>query len=114
MKFKDFYEGKVIHANFSRKSPYRKNSDIKVPRYNPKTQLVAVDDLSNDKTKAFDHFNVEERGNNIAKIWGYIDNKRINVGTTNSEVANALADAYNRNGFTDKDIRKIPLSYFDK
>jgi hypothetical protein len=131
MRFKEFYstkkqgvaEGKVIKANFGQKfnpklgrtvqtSPYKRNPDIEVPIYDPVKNRVWHEAISDpDHKEPFDHFEVE-RMRTAARIIGVTKRgKRIVTGTTSShELADALVDAYNRGGFTDKHIERVRMS----
>ena len=93
--FKQFFEGDVIKGKFERKLKNKgmyKNPDIEVP-------------------KGFERFEVEKhRSGRVGTIYGIRkDGTRKSVGTSTAEVADALAAAYNAGGYTDKEIRKIPL-----
>jgi len=42
------------------------------------------------------------------------DGYQVQVSTTSIEIAEALADAYNRGGFSNQDIQQIPLGSDDE
>jgi hypothetical protein len=122
-KKQDVVEGEVIKANFGQKfnpklgrtvqtSPYKRNPDIEVPMYDPVKNRVWHKAISDPNHKEpFDHFEVERIGSSARIIGVTKRGKRIVTGTTPShELADALADAYNRGGFTDKHIERVRMS----
>ena len=94
---KKIEEGEVIKGKFeqklrSKKGMY-KNPDIEVP-------------------KGYERFEVEKLGKKGGKIIGVKKDGTKKVISTSSsyEVASTLASAYNAGGYTDKPIRKVPLT----
>ena len=62
------------------------------------------------KPEPYDHFEARPVGKRSSHIMGITkDGYEVQVSTSTHEVSSAIADAYNRGGFTDKEIRKIPL-----
>ena len=63
------------------------------------------------KPEPYDHFEARPTGSGkAAHIMGITsDGYEVQTSTSTLEVAQALADMYNRGGFTDKEMRKIPL-----
>lgn len=117
-------EGEVIKGRFGQKfvptlgrtvrtSRYERNPDIDIPMYDPVKHRVWHAGISElDNREPFDHFEVKASDIGVTThIIGVAkDGRRISVSTTSSEeLAQALVDAYNRGGFTDKDIEKVPL-----
>ena len=109
-------EGDVIRHKFAIKqaqknrTPYYKNPDIEIPQYDPDRRAVYHPTLAAGQPEDFDHFEVEERSPTVARIIGITQQgQRIVASTTSLELANALVDAYNRGGFTDKDIQRVPV-----
>ena len=99
-------EGDVIHHKFGMKqdqkgkTPYYKNPDIEIP-----------------KTRSgedYDRFEVVSAGKNTSHIIGVKDGRRVQISTANSELATVLANAYNRGGFTDVSIQRVPLGDYFK
>ena len=94
------------------KTPYRYNAEIAadIPRYDivKRRHIPAGFDQDNPNAVAYKRFEVVPSNNKIASIVGVApDGARIKFSTTTVELANALADAYNRGGFTDQDIQKV-------
>lgn len=94
------------------KTPYRYNAEIAadIPRYDivKRRHIPAGFDQDNPNAVAYERFEVVPSNNKIASIVGVApDGARIKFSTTTVELANALADAYNRGGFTDQDIQKV-------
>lgn len=119
-KIKDTVEeGEVIKPDFSRKfvptvgasvqkSPYQKREDIDIPHYDVGRGAIWRDGISRPEDReAFDRFVVDGK-----KIVGIATSgKKITVAATPSpELATTLVDLYNRGGFTDRDIERVPLS----
>lgn len=83
------------------RTPYYKNPDIEVP----------VHKLPSGKTEQFAQFEVEPARGTVAHIVGITrGGDRVRISTTTADLAAALVDAYNRHGFSDKYIQRVPLS----
>lgn len=115
-------EGEVIKPDFSKrfkptigstvtKSPYYKNPDIDVPAFDKRRKLVWRDGVSNPKDREeFHHFEVDSSGRSYQITGITKSGERIQISTTPlKELAEVLANAYNRGGFTDVDIERVPL-----
>jgi hypothetical protein len=115
-------EGEVIKPDFSKrfkptigstetKSPYYKNPDIDVPAFDKRRKSVWRDGVSNPKDREeFHHFEVDSSGRSYQITGITKSGERIQISTTPlKELAEVLANAYNRGGFTDVDIERVPL-----
>jgi hypothetical protein len=122
MPHDDIDEGDVIHHKFGMKqdqkgkTPYYKNPDIEVPTYDRKLGKAWNAAYSRkNKQEPFDSFEVEPAGSSSAHIIGVTrDGKKVRISTTSSQLADVLANAYNRNGFTDATLQKVPLGDMDE
>lgn len=114
-------EGDVITSKFiskqlqKNKTPYQFNQSIAddIPVYDPKGRYGTYHKsgkLKYGDEEVFDHFEVKEQGKSASIVGVTKNGKRIVVSTTTKMVADALVDAYNRSGFTDKDIKKVEIS----
>lgn len=109
----DVAEGKVIPANFGT-GKYYKNPDIEIPMYDPVLERKWDPAYSGgNPQESFYKFEVQPASQTASHIVGVYNGKRIRISTAPNELANALVDAYNRGGFTDKHIEKVPLSEED-
>lgn len=110
-------EGKVIqHAFQSRqdqkgKTPYYKNPDIEVPQHDPMLNRPWNQAYSkNNPQEPYEKFETEEPKPNVSHIIGITkEGNRVRISTAPTELATVLSNAYNRNGFTDVKLEKIPL-----
>ena len=117
-------EGEVIKGRFGQKfvptlgrtlqtSPYRRNPDIEIPEYDPvKNRVWRAGVSAPDSREPFERF--ETRQSDLGTATHIIgiarDGQRVQISTTTSEeLAQVLADAYNRGGFTDKNIERVSL-----
>lgn len=112
-------EGDVIYNKFANKqaqknkNQYQHNSEVAamIPMYNPNTRQNAPAGHFTGEEEPYDHFEVQKVSSNVAHIIGVTQSgKKVQTSTTNVEVAHALADAFNRKGFTDKEITRVPFS----
>lgn len=118
---KSVAEGDVIGSKFStkqaqkNKTPYRFNQEIadRIPMYDPKGRFGTYHksgDLRHGDEIPFDRFEVVEKSNKVASIIGVApDGKKYVVSTSPPELAHVLADAYNRGGFTDRDLQPVNM-----
>jgi len=108
--------GNVIETKFAQKQQaqnktpysYQKDVGLSIPLYDPKGRSGVFHkspDLAKGDEIPFERFEAEEKG-----IFGIYGKNRVRVATTSPEAAKVLADAYNRKGFSDKSIEKVPLS----
>jgi len=111
-------EGDVIQTKFGTKqaqkgkTPYYKNPDIEVPMYDPIGDKLYRQGVSKGEPETFEKFDAIPSPSNkkVSHIVGTTkDGKRVVCSTAPTELANILAAAYNRGGFTDAPIEKIPL-----
>lgn len=109
-------EGDVIQHKFGikqaqkGKTPYYKNPDIEIPMYDPARRANYVDGLSKGQPEAYDHFVVAEVSPTTAHIVGIAkDGTKVKVSTANKQLATVLVDAYNRGGFTDVALQRVPM-----
>ena len=109
-------EGDVIHHKFGMrqdqkgKTPYYKNPDIEVPMYDPVRGANYIEGLSQTEPQPYEHFKAMPNGNKIATIVGFTqDGKKIKISTAPIALATVLADTYNRGGFTDVPLQRVPL-----
>ena len=109
-------EGDVVQHKFQSmqdrkgKTPYYKNPDIEVPMYDPKLGRAWNQAYSgNNPLEPFDSFEVIPAGKTSAHIVGIKDGKKIKISTAPAELADVLTNAYNRGGFTDVSIQRVPL-----
>jgi hypothetical protein len=113
-------EGDVIHHKFGMKqdqkgkTPYYKNPDIDIPTYDPVAKTFWHAARSGDNPQEpFDRFEVEPAGKTSAHIIGIAqDGRRVKCSTASADLANVLAKAYNRGGFTDVPLQRVPLGEF--
>lgn len=103
-------EGEVIPGRFG--GPYHKDPNIKVPMYDPIRNTSVAGDRLKGHEVPFERFitkpTVFGRAFNIIGITR--DNKSVKISTTPSkELADTLADAYNRGGFTARKAEIVPL-----
>jgi len=118
-------EGEVVKGRFGQKfvptlgrtvqtSPYQRNPDIEIPEYDPAKNRVWREGVSDpDNRESFERF--ETRRSDLGTATHIIgitqSGQRVQISTTTSEeLAQVLADAYNRGGFTDKNIERVSLS----
>lgn len=112
-------EGDVIYNKFGTKQAqkgkdqYRHNSEVAdmIPQYNPVTRRNAPAGYFTGEEEPYDHFIVRKVNNNVADIVGVTkDGKEVVTSTTSALAADALVKAFNRGGFTDQDIERVPLT----
>ena len=118
-------EGEVVKGRFGQKfvptlgrtvqtSPYQRNPDIEIPEYDPAKNRVWRAGVSDPNSREpFESF--ETRRSDLGTATHIIgitqSGQRVQISTTTSEeLAQVLADAYNRGGFTDKNIERVSLS----
>lgn len=94
------------------RTPYRYNADIaeQIPRYDSvkRRNIPAGFELDNPNAVPYDRFEAVPVNDRIANIIGIApDGGKVKVSTTTVQAAIALADAYNRGGFTDQDIQRV-------
>lgn len=115
-------EGRVVNPDFSKrfkpslggtvtKSPYYKNPDINIPAFDKRRNSVWRDGTSNPKDREeFHHFEVDSTGRSYQITGITSSGAKVQVSTTPSkELAEVLVNSYNRGGFTDVDIERVPL-----
>jgi len=129
MRFKEFNltEGDVIQHKFGLKQAqkgkdtYQHNAEIAadIPSWDPikKRNIPGNQDypesyVDRSTLVPYDHFEVKELpGGKTAHIMGITsDGSAVQTSTTTPDAAHTLVDAYNRGGFTDSDIRKVPMT----
>lgn len=102
-------EGNVIQGKFGT-GKYYKNPDIEIPMYDPVLERPWHPAYSGgNPQESFYKFEVQPASATVSHIVGVHNGKRVRISTAQNELANALVDAYNRGGFTDKHIEKVPL-----
>ena len=75
-----------------------------------KYHKIDVDIPVHPSGREYDSFVVKPISDNVGRIVGIIDGEHYELpSTAHLELAHALVDAYNRGGFTDLDMRKVPL-----
>lgn len=94
------------------RTPYRYNADIaeQIPRYDSvkRRNIPAGFEMDNPNAVPYDRFEAVPVNDRIANIVGIApDGGKVKVSTTTVQAAIALADAYNRGGFTDQDIQRV-------
>jgi hypothetical protein len=94
------------------KTPYRYNADIaeQIPRYDSvkRRNIPAGFEMDNPNAVPYDRFEAVPVNDRIANIVGIApDGGKVKISTTTRDAAIALADAYNRGGFTDQDIERV-------
>jgi hypothetical protein len=117
-------EGNVVKHKFGlkqqqkNKTRYRFYQEIKddIPVYDRGTHNAVLPKyIENhrfpENLEPFDHFEVRPSvtGTNGRIIGVTHDGLKVGFSSTRLEIAHALADAYNRGGFSDKDLEKVPL-----
>jgi hypothetical protein len=115
-------EGDVIHHKFAikqaqkGKTPYFKNPDIEVPMYDRKLGKAWHDAYSHENPQEpFASFEVQPAGKNANHIVGITkDGKKIRISTSTGQLADVLVNAYNRGGFSDVPLRKVPMGSMDE
>lgn len=112
--------GNVIRTKFSQmqsqknKTPYSYQKDVgaSIPLFDPKGRSGTYHkspDLAKGDEIPFERFEADGK-----KIIGIHGDNRIVVSTTHPDVAQVLADAYNRQGFSDQSIEKVPFGRPEK
>jgi hypothetical protein len=117
---KDVAEGDVIRTKFATKQAqrgrdqYHKVEGIDIPVFDREVGRALPPNLAKDPVP-FESFYVKP-GKTTFQIMGILPNgEEYGTGTTGSkELANALADAYNRGGFTDTDLKRVPVKGYDE
>ena len=107
--------GDVISTKFMQqqsaknKTPYSYQKDVgsNIPLYDPKGRSGTYH-KSPDRAKG-DELPFERFESEGQKIIGIHGKNRVTVSTTRPDVAKALADAYNRKGFSDQSIEKVRI-----
>jgi hypothetical protein len=115
-------EGEIVKGTFGQKfkpnlgrtvqtSPYEHRPDIDIPQYDPVRKTNWIKGISKENNKEpYDHFELDQTKPNIAHIIGVTkDGLQVKISTSNLKLAEILVDLYNRGGFTDADIEKIPM-----
>ncbi len=114
-------EGDVIKTKFinrqaqKNKTPYVFNQEIadRIPMYDPKGRFGTYHksgELLHGDEVPFARFEVVEKNDRIASLIGVApDGKKFVISTSPPKLAHALADAFNRGGFTDLDLQPINM-----
>jgi hypothetical protein len=127
---KNMNEGDVIHTKFATKQAqrgrdrYHKVEGLDIPVFDRAVGRAMPPNLAKDPMP-FDHFvarrgkimnrGVTKQGNWYSIIGVLPNGKEYTASTTPSEqLANALADAYNRGGFSDTDLKRVPVKGYDE
>lgn len=127
---KNMNEGDVIHTKFATKQAqrgwdrYHKVEGLDIPVFDRAVGRAMPPNLAKDPIP-FDHFvarrgkvmrrGVTKQGNWYSIIGVLPNGKEYTASTTPSEqLANALADAYNRGGFSDTDLKRVPVKGYDE
>jgi hypothetical protein len=113
-------EGEVIQTKFGQqqaaknKTPYQHNPELAamLPLWDPKTRRSIPSEHAQGHEENFLEFFVKPTASGSSgHLMGVTKNgSEIQISTSTLEVVTALADAFNRGGFTDQDIQRIPLS----
>jgi small nuclear ribonucleoprotein (snRNP)-like protein len=112
-------EGEVVQHKFGMKqaqkgkTPYYKNPDIEVPMFDPKRGTAYfANHPHSGKPVPFDYFELQpSRSGTAASIIGITkDGKRVQCSSAPMQLADVLVNAYNRGGFTDMPLQKVPMS----
>jgi hypothetical protein len=119
----DLQEGDVVKHKFGlkqqqkNKTKYRFYQEIKddIPVYDRGTHNAVLPKYIEshrhpENLEPFDHFEVQPSVSGVnGRILGITkDGMRVLTSVARLELAKVLADAYNRGGFSDKDIEKVP------
>jgi hypothetical protein len=116
MKLSDLLENNVIKTKFALKqtqknlTPYMHNPDIEIPQYDPDKNSLWISGLSKSEPEKFKRFEVEPAGKSSSHIIGIAANgNRIRVSTANTQLADTLADLYNRGGWSQHNLERVQL-----
>ena len=121
MKICEIMEGDVIRTKFATKQAqrgqdqYRPVEGIEIPVFDRARGRSLPPDLAQDPER-FARFYAQPTGRgNAAHIIGVRENGReyITSTTSSQELAAALADAYNRGGFSSQDIQRVRIKGYD-
>lgn len=118
-------EGEVVRTAFGtrqaakNRTPYRFNPDIaaSIPLYDPEKRFGVAHkrpEHAQGGEVPFDRFEVNHKSERTSDIVGIIGDRRVVVSTTRPDIAEVLADAYNRGGFTAADIEMVREDGADK
>ena len=102
------------------KTPYHHDPELEanIPKWDPINQRnvpAGVDYpegyINMAEVEPYDHFEVKYHSKNSASIMGVTkDGHVVQTSTTTASLADALVDAYNRGGFTVKDIQRVSMT----
>ena len=122
MKIREIMEGDVVRTKFATKQAqrgldkYKPVEGIEIPVFDRAVNRSMPPDLAEDPEKFASFYAIPSSRSNAAYIMGVRDNGEEHKTSTtgNMELADALADAYNRGGFSAQDIRRVPIKGFDE
>jgi len=121
----DMGEGDVIHTKFATKQAqkakdkYQVQPDVvdSIPLYDPQRKMGVLPHLAKGHEEPFERFYAKAVSDKVSKIIGVTkDGKHIVTSTMGAsvELASKMADAYNRGGFSDVPINKVPLKGYNE
>ena len=127
MRASDFIkEGDIIKNKFGMKQQqkgkdkYKYNEKIAkdIPMYNPRTRTGILPSHTGSGAQGlepFKRFEVKDINANVAYMYGVTqDDLTVHLSAGHKSLIHALADTYNRGGFTDMDLKKINLGPGDE
>ena len=127
MRATDFIkEGDVIKNKFGlkqqqkNKQQYRYNEKIAqdIPMFDPRSQTGVLPSHTGSGAQGlepFKRFEVRDVSDAVARMYGVTqDDQSVYLSAGQSSLIHALADTYNRGGFTDMDLEKINLGPEDE
>jgi len=101
------------------KDKYQRQPDVadSIPLYDPQRKTGVLPHLAKGHEVPFDHFYALGVSDKVSKIIGVTsDGKQIVTSTMGApvELASKIADAYNRKGFSDVPIEKVPMKGYNE
>ena len=122
--FTKMVEGEVIRTKFATKqaqkgkNKYQHQPDIadSIPLYDPKRRAAVLPQHAQGHEEPFDRFYAEPMHEKTSRIIGVTrDGKKISVSTWLApvETVSKVADAFNRGGFSDVPINRVPIRGYD-
>jgi hypothetical protein len=117
-------EGDVIRTKFATKQAqqardqYQRQPDIadSIPLYDPKRGMAVLPQHASDDAEPFDRFYADAKSERISRIIGVTrGGKKIVTSTWMApvETVSKVADAYNRGGFSDVPMSRVPIRGYD-
>lgn len=117
-------EGDVIHTKFATKQAqraqdqYQRQPDIadSIPMYDPERRMSVLPQHARGNEEPFDYFYAEPKSEKSSQIIGVTRGGRKIITSTwmaPVETVAKVADAYNRGGFSDVPMSRVPIQGYD-